>query len=151
MKLFARAPVLSGHTAHTAPMYDDTSRDFRARGADPEPAPAAPQGKRGRPRREPAPDDPRLSELPIEAQCTPSVARVCAHLDCRLYEIRSSEEPTRVLIARDLDLIDDSRGFRASPHFASLEALEFFCRANLARFLAVAAIPLRPRGWFWHR
>lgn len=132
-------------------MYDDSSRDFRARGADAEPAPAAPHGKRGAPRRGQPADDAGLSVMPIETQRTPSVARVCAHLDCRVYEIRSSEEPARVLIARDLDLMDDSRGFRASPHFASLEALEFFCRANLARFLAIAAIPLRPRGWFWHR
>ncbi len=132
-------------------MYDDSSRDFHAPDAGMPHAPAAPHGRRGRPQRDESQDGARLSVLPLEAERAPSVARVCEHLDCRVYEIRSSEEPTRVLIARDLDLIDDSRGFRASPHFASLEALEFFCRANLARFLAVAAIPLRPRGWFWHR
>ena len=132
-------------------MYDDSSRDFRTPDADMPRAPAALPARRGRPRREQPAEGASLSVLPLEAERTPSVVRVCAHLDCRLYEIRSTEEPTRVLIARDLDLIDDNRGFRASPHFASLEALEFFCRANLARFLAVAAIPLRPRGWFWHR
>ncbi|MDH5536989.1 MAG: hypothetical protein OEZ08_15660 [Betaproteobacteria bacterium] len=135
-------------------MYDGFPRDFRAPGPDNEPAPrapAAPVAKRGRPRREQPGDDAGLTVMPIEAQRTPSVARVCEHLDCSLYEIRSSEEPTRVLIARDLDLMDDSRGFRASPHFASLDALEFFCRANLARFLGIGAIPPRPRGWFWNR
>jgi len=135
-------------------MYDDSTASLRAPGPDPESSPrspVAPVGKRGRPRREPPGDGAGLRIMPIEPQRTPSVARVCAHLDCRLYELQGGEEPRRVLIARDLDLVDDSRGFRASPHFASLEALEFFCRANLARFLAIAAIPLRPRGWFWNR
>jgi hypothetical protein len=135
-------------------MYDESAAHFRAPGPDPESSsrtPAAPAGKRGRPRREAAGDGTRLTVMPLDAQRTPSVARVCEHLDCRVYEIRGSEEPARVLIARDLDLVDGSRGFRASPHFASLEALEFFCRANLARFLGIGAIPLRPRGWFWNR
>lgn len=129
-------------------MYDDATADFRAPGPDAEPAPGA---KRGRPRRERPAQSEALAVVPIEPRRTPCVARVCAHLDCRLYEMQSSEEPNRVLIARDLDLVDGSRGFRASPHFASLEALEFFCRANLARFLGIEAIPLRPRGWFWNR
>ena len=135
-------------------MYDDSTANFRAPGDGPESSPrtpAAPAGKRGRPRREPTGDGSSLTAMPVDAQRTPSVARVCEHLDCNVYEIRGFEEPARVLIARDLDLVDGSRGFRASPHFASLEALEFFCHANLARFLSVEAIPLRPRGWFWNR
>jgi hypothetical protein len=129
-------------------MYDDSRASFRAPGPDPG---SAPLGKRGRPRREQPAQSEALAVMAIEPQRTPCVARVCAHLNCRLYEMQSSEEPNRVLIARDLDLLDDSRGFRASPQFASLEALEFFCRANLSRFLGIDTIPLRPRGWFWHR
>jgi hypothetical protein len=81
----------------------------------------------------------------------PAIARVCAHLRCLLYEIRTGDEPSCHLIGRDLDLLDDSRGFRASPAFSRVDALEYFCAANLGRFLELEAVPALARHWFWKR
>jgi hypothetical protein len=105
-------------------------------------------------RKEPRVTQPRHSRhraLSVDAKRLPSIAAVCRHLRCDLVQFQSAGEPACFFLGRDVSLLDESRGMRASPQFRSAEALEYFCRTHLNAFLALDALPDYPREWFWNR
>jgi hypothetical protein len=113
-------------------------------------APKAASGARKAPRAA-QPRQPRLRTLTVDAKRLQSIATVCRHLHCELVQFQSAGEPACFFLGHDVSLLDESRGMRASPQFRSVEALEYFCRANLSAFLALEALPEHPREWFWNR
>jgi hypothetical protein len=119
-------------------------------------APTAPAAGRSAPaaRKEPRvtqPRHPRQRALSVDAKRLPSIAAVCRHLRCGLVQFQSAGEPACFFLGRDVSLLDESRGTRASPQFRNVEALEYFCRTHLHAFLALDALPEHPREWFWNR
>jgi hypothetical protein len=98
-----------------------------------------------------APNRAQLCVLKQNSRRLPNITRICRHLDCELIRFRAAGEPVCVFIGRGFAPNADRLGERATPRFRTIESLEYFCKANLRVYLALNALPRRPRDWFWNQ
>lgn len=97
-----------------------------------------------------APHRTTMRVLKRQRRRTPSVDQICRHLGCDLIKLRAAGDAACFFLGRGFSKLDDNVGERATPPFRSLEALEYFCDAQLERYLALDCFPRRPRDWFWN-
>ena len=78
------------------------------------------------------------------------IERVRTHLDLTLIQIKGEGQPVQAALGEKNDDSDpDAATNRVTPFFSSLEALDYFCRLNLQRYLAFDPHHGLPRRWFW--
>lgn len=76
--------------------------------------------------------------------------KVRAHLDLAPIQIRGDGQPAQVALGEPHDTRDPDAATRhVTPFFSTFEALDYFCRINLQRYLAFDPRNGLPRRWFW--